>query len=108
LGVTLFWTADAPLDARYKVTVQLWGPDGALAAQHDAEPANNLALTTTWAPGETVIDAHGVTVPLGSAPGAYRVVVALYPIDAPGDRLPVRVGGEPVGDVLPLATIAVE
>ncbi|NLF79466.1 MAG: hypothetical protein GX573_27555, partial [Chloroflexi bacterium] len=77
-------------------------------AQHDAEPANNLALTTTWAPGETVIDAHGVTVPLGSAPGAYRVVVALYPIDAPGDRLPVRVGGEPVGDVLPLATIAVE
>jgi len=55
-----------------------------------------------------VIDAHGVTVPLGSAPSAYRVVVALYPIDAPGDRLPVRVGGEPVGDVLPLATIAVE
>ncbi len=108
LGVTLFWTANAPLDARYKVTVQLWGPEGTLIAQHDAEPANNLALTPTWAPGETVIDPHGLAVPAGGDPGAYRVVVALYPIDAPGDRLPVMVDGAPVGDVLPMATVTVE
>ena len=108
LGVTLFWTADALLDVRYKVTVQLWGPDGSLVAQHDAEPANNLALTPTWTPGETVIDAHGLAVPAASAPGEYRIIVALYAIDAPGDRLPVAVGGEPVGNVLTLAAVAVE
>jgi len=98
LGVTLFWTADAPLAARYKVTVQLLAPDGSLAAQHDAEPANNLAPTTTWTPGQTVGDTHGLIVPSDALPGEYALAVAVYALDAPGDRLPVS--GDGAGDGL--------
>ncbi len=107
VGVTLFWTTDAPLDVRYKVTVQLLAPDGYLIAQHDAEPGGNRALTTTWTPGDTLRDTHGLVVPLGLPPGEYVVSVGLYDIDAPRDRLPVRVDGEAAGNMLRLAAIMV-
>ncbi len=107
LGVTLFWTADAPLPARYKITVQLLAPDGTLAAQHDAEPANNLAPTTTWSPGQTVTDLHGVIVPPDAPPGEYTLVVAVYPLDAPDARLPVHAGDARPSDLLHLATMVV-
>ncbi len=107
LGVTLFWMADAPLAVRYKVTVQLLAPDGSLAAQHDAEPANNLAPTTTWTPGQTVMDTHGLVVPPDALPGEYVLVAAVYALDAPGDRLLVREDGAMADNLLPLATLAV-
>lgn len=107
LGVTLFWRADAPLSVRYKITVQLLAPDGTLAAQHDAEPDNNRALTTDWQPGEVVSDPHGLIIPPGSAPGEYTVAVAVYPVDAPADRLPPADPGAANG-LLPLATVRVE
>ncbi len=107
LGVTLFWTADAPLAARYKVSVQLLAPDGSLAAQHDAEPVNNLAPTTTWTPGQVVKDTHGLVVPPDAPPGAYTLAMAVYPLDAPGERLPVSAGGARRGDLLHLATLTV-
>lgn len=106
LGMTLFWTADALLDARYKVTVQLLAPDGSLAAQHDAEPANNLAPTTTWTPGQVIKDTHGLVVPPDAPPGAYMLAVAVYPLDAPGERLPLN-GQARAGDLLPLVALSV-
>lgn len=107
LGVTLFWRADAPLSTRYKITVQLLTPDGTLAAQHDAEPDNNRALTTGWQPGEVVIDPHGLVIPPGSAPGQYTIAVAVYPVDAPADRLPPA-DPRAANGLLPLATVRVE
>jgi mannosyltransferase len=108
IGVTLFWTTDAPLNARYKVTVQLLSPGGMLVSQHDAEPGNNLALTTTWAPGATVIDTHGLVIPPDIASGQYTVVVGLYGIDTLSQRLPVTVDAEPVGDALTLEEVGVQ
>lgn len=107
LGVTLFWTSAAPLDRRYKVTVQLLAPDGTLAAQHDAEPAGNRALTPTWTPGETVIDTHGLVIPPGLPPDLYTLIAGLYDIDAPLDRLPVTQDGAPVGNHAFLARVRV-
>ncbi len=107
LGVTLFWTTDAPLAARYQVTVQLLAPDGSLVSQHDAEPANNRAPTSAWTPGHPVIDPHGLAIPLDTSPGAYHVIVGVYDPAAPLDRLPVRVAGESVGDALSLGTVQV-
>ena len=107
LGVTLFWTTDAPLETRYKVTVQLLAPDGSLVYQHDGEPGNNRVLTTTWEPGKTVIDSHGLVVPPDLAPGTYTVIVGLYDINAPLDRLPVSMGGKGVGDTLPFAGLKI-
>ncbi len=99
IGVTLFWTTDAPLDTRYKVTVQLLAPDGTLITQHDAEPGGNRSLTTTWTPGVVVIDTHGLILPPG---GDYTLIVGLYDINAPLNRLPVTVNGDAVGDAFAL------
>lgn len=107
LGVTLFWMADAPFPIRYKVTVQLLAPEGSLVAQHDAEPANNLAPTTGWTPGQVVKDTHAVIVPPDAPPGAYTLVVAVYPLDAPQKRLPVWEGETYHGDALRLTSLDV-
>jgi hypothetical protein len=107
IGVTLFWTTDAPLKTRYKVTVQLLAPGGTLASQHDAEPGNNLALTTAWTPGATVIDTHGLVVPPDLAPGQYTLVVGLYDINAPLDRLPVTMNGKLVSNLFELVVVEV-
>lgn len=105
LGVTLFWTTDAPLDLRYKVTVQLLAPDGSLVSQHDAEPGGNLALTTTWIPGQTVIDLHGLIVPPDRAAGMYTVIVGMYDLNAPPERLLVSAPGAAPLDHLPLSSL---
>jgi hypothetical protein len=70
LQLTLFWRADTPIDKRYKVFAHLVGdPASPPAAQHDGEPGGGLSLTTTWQPGQTVADNHGVYLPLDLAPG---------------------------------------
>jgi len=107
LGVTLFWQASASLSVRYKVTVQVIAPDGALIAQHDAEPDNNRALTSGWTPGETVIDPHGLIIPPQTAPGVYRVAAGVYPIDAPAQRLSPS-DPSAASDLLPLAQVRIE
>jgi hypothetical protein len=92
LGVALTWATDAHIDKRYRVTVQLLDDAGRLVAQRDAEPGNDMALTTTWAPGQPVEDLHGLLIPITAPPGQYTVHVALYELDDPSVRLPVRDG----------------
>jgi hypothetical protein len=108
LGVTLFWQTDAPLGIRYKVAVQLLAPDGSLVTQHDAEPDNNRALTPLWSPGNTVIDSHGLVIPADLTPGNYSLIVVLYDINAPADRLPVSRHGSALGDHLLLVTLPIQ
>ncbi|MCC7206938.1 MAG: glycosyltransferase family 39 protein [Anaerolineae bacterium] len=103
LGVALTWRALEPIPRRYRVTVQLLGANGRLLAQHDAEPGNNMALTTTWQPGQPVPDAHGLLIPPDAPPGDYSLVIALYDVDDPTARLPVA-----GGDALPVASMRVE
>ncbi len=105
-GVALRWQTDAALSTPYKITVQLLAPDGFMVWQHDSAPVNNLRPTTTWTPGEPVLDRHGLVVPLGRAPGRYRVIVAVY---GAGGRLPVTVDGAAADtDYAALAPLAVE
>ncbi|MBI5929190.1 MAG: glycosyltransferase family 39 protein [Chloroflexi bacterium] len=87
LGVTLFWQTNTLLDKRYKVTVQLLNPDGTLASQHDSEPANGRAITTTWQAGQTITDNHGLVVKQDAITGTYSLIVAVYELDPPNTRL---------------------
>jgi hypothetical protein len=89
LGVSLIWRTATPLATRYKVTVQILDSAGSLVTQHDAEPGNNMALTTTWQPGQPVTDTYGLLLPLTLAPGEYTVIVGLYDMNNPANRLPV-------------------
>jgi len=107
LPVALFWQIDGPVPERYKITVQLLDGAGQLVAQHDTEPGDGLTPTTTWEPGRVPPDRCGVPLPPGLTPGEYTLIVGLYHI-ATGERLPVTLAGEAVGDHLPLNTIRIE
>jgi uncharacterized membrane protein len=85
----LEWRTDVPLTVRYKVFVQLLNPDGILVAQRDAEPVGNLLPTTAWTPGETIIDPHGLALSPDLPAGRYALILGLYNIDDPADRLTV-------------------
>jgi hypothetical protein len=107
LGVTLFWHTESSVDTRYKVFVHLYAPDGTLIAQHDSEPGSNLHPTDTWQIGETIIDPHGLLLPLDAPLGTYTLAVGLYHMGN-GARLAVFEDGAPGGDTLALAAIAVK
>jgi mannosyltransferase len=108
LRLALEWQTAVPVDRRYVVFAQLLDEDGRLVAQRDAEPGAGTAPTTSWLPGATVIDRHGLFVPNDLPPANYSLIIGLYNPDDPQERLPVWISdGDAAGDSLPLATIRV-
>jgi len=107
LQITLFWQTLAPIAQRYKVFLHLLNSDGVLVAQRDSEPGGGLALTTTWSPGQTQIDNHGVLIPAGTPPGEYQLTVGMYPLGDPAGRVPITLAGEPAGDTLSIHPITI-
>jgi mannosyltransferase len=91
--VSLLWRALRPIAERYKITVQLLDARDQVIAQHDAEPAGNSRPTTGWNVDEEVVDPHGIYIPPGTPPGAYRLIVALYRLDT-GARLDLAGEGD--------------
>ncbi len=102
LQLRLTWQTDAPLETRYKVFVQLLDSDGVLVTQRDSEPGGGLALTTTWKTGDSIIDNHALLLPDNLSPANYALIIGLYNIDDPQERLQV---GE--ADYLNLSEISV-
>lgn len=92
LGVTLFWQTRQALPTRYKISVQLLYPSGFLATQHDSEPANGRLITPMWQPAETIIDNHGLVIQPDFPPGVYSLIVVVYDLNAPNNRLTVADG----------------
>jgi 4-amino-4-deoxy-L-arabinose transferase-like glycosyltransferase len=104
LRLELEWLPAGPVGERYKVFLQLLNDRGELVAQRDSEPAAGTRPTTTWQPGESIADRHGLLLPWDLPPGDYRLIVGLYHPDT-GERLPACC---PAGDAVPLAQIRVE
>ena len=108
LQLALFWQSDSLLSKRYKVFLHLVDQQGNIVSQRDSEPGGGLALTTTWEPGTTIIDNHGIPVPPDVPPGRYTLLLGLYDPGDPAIRLPVvDAYGTPSGDNLTLATIVI-
>jgi 4-amino-4-deoxy-L-arabinose transferase-like glycosyltransferase len=106
LPVKLFWQAEHAIDQSYKITLQLLDGDRDLVAQVDTVPWDGLAPTTSWQPGDVMVDRYGVPLPPDFPPGRYRLIVAVYHA-ATGERLPVVFEGRRTADHLPLAEVAV-
>jgi hypothetical protein len=104
--VALFWRSDRSLSERYKVFLHLVDSQGRIVAQRDSEPGGGLALTTTWQPGETITDNHGLLVPPGTPSGEYRLMLGLYESIDPAARLTVETA-EGTTDAVHLGTIVV-
>ncbi len=94
----LYWQPAGATDVRYSTFVHMVGPDGAILAQSDIEPADGAHPTTSWVAGEWIADTHTLALPTGAAAGPYRLQFGLY--DPSSDqRLPfVDVAGAEVGD----------
>lgn len=106
MTLELVWRSLAPLEADYTVTVQLLGPDGRIYAQQDGPPLGGVAPTSTWTPGEVLVDTYHLAVSAGAPPGEYRLLMGLYLLDT-GERLPLteyRAGAALADDALLLQT----
>ena len=96
--LTLYWQAEEPVGARYKVFAHLLGETfnaetgTFLWGQQDNEPAGGQAPTTLWAPGAVIADAYLLPVDPNAPPGTYTIEVGMYGL-LDGMRLPVV--GEP-------------
>ena len=97
----LHWATTAPLDARYKVTIQLLDARNQVIAQRDSEPAGGSLPTDGWQPGQLVEDNHSIAIPPGTPPGMYRLIVALYDYDT-FQRLPTS-----SGDFMEMGTVII-
>lgn len=82
----LIWQALNQPPRRYKVFMQLLDLHDQVIAQRDSEPVGDSRPTTSWRPGETIVDNHGVLIPPGTPPGDYRRIIGLYDLET-GDRL---------------------
>jgi hypothetical protein len=108
LNLALYWHTAAALPADYTVFTQLIGPDGQVWAQWDNPPQAGRYPTTAWAAGDTVVDRYTLTLREGAPPGQYRLLAGMYNPQT-GQRLPVRVGGQPQPDnALELARLMME
>ncbi|MBE7528643.1 MAG: hypothetical protein HND44_02550 [Chloroflexi bacterium] len=78
LIVTLQWEALVGIPRDYTMFVHLLAGDGALLAQHDSAPLWGTRPTTTWQPGEMLLDRHVLTLPTDAPPMAVRLLAGLY------------------------------
>lgn len=88
LHLTLYWNALKPVGTDYTVFVHMLAEDSSLAAQHDGYPADGASPTSTWLPGATVVDTHGLAIDQDAPEGVYVLQVGLYD-GWTGERLPL-------------------
>ena len=79
LTVTLYWQAIQQPREHYIAFAHLHASGQAEpAAQHDSPPCNDTYGTTRWAPGETIVDKHILTVPADFGTRVATVAVGMY------------------------------
>ena len=78
LMLTLYWQAQHPSDVSYKVFVHLIGADGRPMAQGDDFPLAGQRPTTSWQPGEIIIDPYTIHLPATMPPGDYPLRIGFY------------------------------
>jgi hypothetical protein len=86
LSLILYWQADGPTDIDYTTFVHLVGPDGRLHGQVDQFADG--APTTSWAPGQVIVDEIALAVATDAPGGTYHIAVGMYDATS-GGRLPV-------------------
>ena len=71
-------TSMTSIDEDYIVFVHLLDSDGMLVASHDGTPVHGIRPTSTWLPGEHVVDVHILQVPVVLDSGLLTLSVGLY------------------------------
>ncbi len=86
-GLKLYWRSLRPAASNYTVFVHAVGPDQVIRGQWDSPPAQGIAPTSGWLPGEVVEDHFEVPLAKDAPPWKYDIFVGMYdPLT--GQRLP--------------------
>ncbi|MEN6480457.1 MAG: glycosyltransferase family 39 protein [Anaerolineales bacterium] len=106
ITVDLAWRADAAVAQDGVVFVHVLGATanpatgGPLWAQQDAEPLGGQWPTTTWQPGDALLDRHVLSLPSDLPAGEYQLELGVYDRQT-GERVTASTAaGEPLGDQL--------
>jgi 4-amino-4-deoxy-L-arabinose transferase-like glycosyltransferase len=94
--LTLYWQAQGPTQKNYTLFVHLLGANNTIRGQVDLTPGAGMAPTTSWAPGQVIVDQISIPIEQNAPPGSYQVVIGFYD-PAYGTRLSVTDGS---GEVL--------
>jgi mannosyltransferase len=98
LTVTLYWQALQPMELSYTVFLHLLGPSNEIFGQKDGLPQDGTYATSSWQPGEVVVDQRTFTVDPGAPPVTHTLEVGMYRLETL-TRLPVLdASGQPVPD----------
>ncbi|HLH71806.1 MAG TPA: hypothetical protein VKX96_00880, partial [Chloroflexota bacterium] len=95
IQLTLYWQTTRPVSQSFTVFSHLLAPKSQIVAQHDGIPDQTARPTTTWAPGETIVDRHTLVVQPNAPAGAVQLEVGLYDA-ATGQRLKTTDGQDRV------------
>jgi 4-amino-4-deoxy-L-arabinose transferase-like glycosyltransferase len=107
MRLTLYWRAQQPIDASYKVFNQSYYGDGVMVAQQDGYPVCGGRGTWLWDPGELVADTHMMTIKPDAPDGLYPLFTGMY-IEETFERLDILDdAGNAVGDQIHLTDIRV-
>jgi 4-amino-4-deoxy-L-arabinose transferase-like glycosyltransferase len=87
--VTLHWRGLRPMQADYRVFVQLLEPNTTnVFASSDAMPAAWSRPTSSWAVGEIVVDTHTLAIPADAPLGTWQIAVGIYQlVESPAGNL---------------------
>jgi 4-amino-4-deoxy-L-arabinose transferase-like glycosyltransferase len=103
--LTLFWQAMGETEVSYTVFTHLLDGDSRIWGQQDSVPGGGSLPTTSWLPGEVLIDEYAIELARDAPPGEYLLEIGMYEAET-GQRLPVRdAAGNPYGDYVRLDTL---
>ena len=91
LLLALRWESLDSVDDNYHVFVHLLNSNNDKLAQRDGQPVQWMRPTSTWQPGEELVDRYGLLLPADLPIGSYTIAVGLYNPES-GQRLPVSAG----------------
>ena len=78
LHLTLYWQALAEMETSYTVFVHLLDAQNRTWGQKDNPPVEGTYPTTSWLPGEVVIDEYEIVVGAMAPAGEYQIEVGMY------------------------------
>ena len=107
--LTLYYQGQNSIDTDLTQFIHLFDPAMGMAAQHDAPPLNGANPTSTWQPGEIVVDRFTLQISEDASPGVYTLGTGMYNL-LDGIRVPVTDAvGRPLPDyIAPLTKLYVE
>ena len=107
VSLTLIWEALDKTTVDYHVFNHLH--DGsAMRGQTDGKPASGARPTTTWQPGEQIIDTYRIPILADSPAGSVPLRIGMYDL-ATMTRAEIRTGGgEAIGDSIHLTDVVIQ